>query len=836
MSLRQLLRLLLVVSLATMTSGAAERQDGRGEAKPDKFPFFVPVQVVKPSKDHNNLQVVPESINLLRSASQRRPISVISVVGPYHSGKSFLLNSLLQKPSTFSVGPKTSPQTLGIWMCRTDLSAPDGSEIWLMDSEGFFGPQVTETYDAKIFTVATLLGSHLVYNTVKVIDQQARCWLAALSFSECVHWPPSAGVEEGGESTAEASSDIPAFLSAKSFPPLTWVVEDFVQDMAASQGGASQAMNESAIATEWLKSYLTEDSKRFDDSDDTYEESDRTYLARLFPSLTVHTLFLPATSKSQLKDLSQLSWPELTDEFRNEVTALRGELFTTVRSKELYDRSSEDDVLSSPEDGMMTAEGFASALNFIVKGIAEGYDLFETTLSEGVSPHPTGEAVTAAEFDRASRDARDKAIEFYTNLVADFGLPTRNGDLEMKMRNSQKKAHALWLEQVQNYITRIRSDLVADIEQRLFNVSLPCEPDTLEQIGKEATSTEVIRYKEILKEYEQQPPQKRLLSSDWMVGQLPKFDEDPVQELVKSADALLVRFKYENDRAISNLIRVALESSINTCDAAVDEANTKLVGDAVLQDWAKGVMAETTDSFTKKCTREYPWIASQPEFRSNKALLIQEVKDRIDTCTSRHAVRLAEHLRQEVEILMGEYRAEKRKLEMTALPADEAVLRREHTAITQDVLDRFDNDEEAVADSAAYKDFRSQLDHNMGAEWDRLRKKNIELWKVHSDDATACALEMNQKYVKESCPQGWMCLFKLWPSAHAARVKANLDECFDTKSSVKMPISMRQAVFDSWYEKELGKEAAEVRQNLMVFLFTLTLPVVWISWLSTRSR
>ncbi|KAF4745603.1 hypothetical protein FOZ63_012033, partial [Perkinsus olseni] len=156
-------------------------------------------------------------------------------------------------------------------MCRTDLSAPDGSEIWLMDSEGFFGPQVTETYDAKIFTVATLLGSHLVYNTVKVIDQQAVNLLEMLArraqLFRVRSLAPSAGVEEGAESIAVASSDIPAFLSAKSFPPLTWVVEDFVQDMAASQGGASQAMNESAIATEWLKSYLTEDSKRFDDSD-----------------------------------------------------------------------------------------------------------------------------------------------------------------------------------------------------------------------------------------------------------------------------------------------------------------------------------------------------------------------------------------------------------------------------------------------------------------------------------------------------------------------------------------------------------------------------------------
>ncbi|EER08072.1 hypothetical protein Pmar_PMAR008061, partial [Perkinsus marinus ATCC 50983] len=41
----------------SITSGVAERQDTRGEPKSDKFPFFVPVQVVKPSKDHNNLQV-----------------------------------------------------------------------------------------------------------------------------------------------------------------------------------------------------------------------------------------------------------------------------------------------------------------------------------------------------------------------------------------------------------------------------------------------------------------------------------------------------------------------------------------------------------------------------------------------------------------------------------------------------------------------------------------------------------------------------------------------------------------------------------------------------------
>lgn len=63
------------------------------------------------------------------------------------------------------------------------------------------------------------------------------------------------------------------------------------------------------------------------------------------------------------------------------------------------------------------AEGLVIAIKWVEGIIIGRYDLFETTLSEGVSPRPTGEAVTAADFDRASRDARDKAVEFYTNLV-----------------------------------------------------------------------------------------------------------------------------------------------------------------------------------------------------------------------------------------------------------------------------------------------------------------------------------------------------------------------------------------------------------------------------------
>jgi hypothetical protein len=134
------------------------------------FPYYVPIQIAQPMQDHTSLRVTAE-VEKLRTVTV--PIALIAVVGPYHSGKSFLLNALTEGTGIFSVGKKTSPETMGVWICRTDIKAADNSEVWLMDSEGFFGPGVSEDYDAKVFTLATLLGSMLVYNTIKIIDQQA---------------------------------------------------------------------------------------------------------------------------------------------------------------------------------------------------------------------------------------------------------------------------------------------------------------------------------------------------------------------------------------------------------------------------------------------------------------------------------------------------------------------------------------------------------------------------------------------------------------------------------------------------------------------------------------
>ncbi len=200
-----------------------------------------------------------------------------------------------------------------------------------------------------------------------------------------------------------------------------------------------------------------------------------------------------------------------------------------------------------------------------------------------------------------------------------------------------------------------------------------------------------------------------------------------------------------------------------------------------------------------------------------------------------HDLRISEWFKQLGDRLLAEYRDRKRRMELSALPAEETVLADQHSAVLHEINDRINEVAERLADTQQYVDTRERLDAVASAEWDRLRRKNIELWKVHSDEATQCALEMNREFIQRECGQGWMCLYRLWPSSHYKQSKRHLDQCFE-RVSVKMPASMRDAVFESWYEKELAGEASEVKKNLFIMLCTVSIPLAWLGFLKMSSK
>uniref|UniRef100_A0A8C9B872 GB1/RHD3-type G domain-containing protein n=1 Tax=Prolemur simus TaxID=1328070 RepID=A0A8C9B872_PROSS len=117
------------------------------------------------------LTVNPEALEILSAITQ--PMVVVSIVGLYRTGKSYLMNKLAGKNKGFSVGSTVQSHTKGIWMwCVPHPKKPDHTLV-LLDTEGLGDVEKVDKNDTQIFALAILLSSTLVYNTMHNIDQGA---------------------------------------------------------------------------------------------------------------------------------------------------------------------------------------------------------------------------------------------------------------------------------------------------------------------------------------------------------------------------------------------------------------------------------------------------------------------------------------------------------------------------------------------------------------------------------------------------------------------------------------------------------------------------------------
>lgn len=117
--------------------------------------------------------MTPEGIAWLSSVSQEHHIGVITVVGKYRTGKSYILNRvLLNQNSGFEVGPTINACTKGLWVWPELIENPNdpGTRYMVMDTEGLGSLEEGEQTDTKIFLMAMLLSSFFIYNSVGSID------------------------------------------------------------------------------------------------------------------------------------------------------------------------------------------------------------------------------------------------------------------------------------------------------------------------------------------------------------------------------------------------------------------------------------------------------------------------------------------------------------------------------------------------------------------------------------------------------------------------------------------------------------------------------------------
>ena len=112
-----------------------------------------------------NFKLVPEAVQLLEQIT--KPVAVLSMSGPFRSGKSYFLSRMLGSEETFQLGHTMEACTRGIWMASSVLEC-DEFALVLLDTEGIDAPGQTNSGVTNLLVLTMLLSSMFVYNSQDV--------------------------------------------------------------------------------------------------------------------------------------------------------------------------------------------------------------------------------------------------------------------------------------------------------------------------------------------------------------------------------------------------------------------------------------------------------------------------------------------------------------------------------------------------------------------------------------------------------------------------------------------------------------------------------------------
>ncbi|XP_023564429.1 guanylate-binding protein 5 isoform X1 [Octodon degus] len=260
------------------------------------------------------LVVNAEALEVLSAIDQ--PLVVVAIVGPYRTGKSYLMNKLAAKEKGFSVGSTVQSHTKGIWMwCVPHPEKPDHTLI-LLDTEGLGDVEkVDDKSDIQIFALAILLSSTFVYNTMNKIDQGAIDLLHNVTeLTDLLRTRCSPDFKE-----AEDTDDLVSF-----FPDLVWTLRDFYLHLETD--------GQDITPDEYLESSL--EPKAGSNERIQHFNLSGLFIKKFFPRKKCFIFDSPA-NKKKLSKLQKLCDGELYPEFVQQVEEFCSYIFSHSTVKTL---------------------------------------------------------------------------------------------------------------------------------------------------------------------------------------------------------------------------------------------------------------------------------------------------------------------------------------------------------------------------------------------------------------------------------------------------------------------------------------------------------------------
>lgn len=139
----------------------------------------------------------------------------------------------------FAVDPSVDACTQGIWMWTKPVYIEkDNMHVFFLDTEGTESTDRDQTHDAKLFTLAILMSSYFMFNTVSVLDEDKINQLSLVT-----HLAKNIII-----SSEEETNE---FTLSYFAPKLLWIIRDFVLEIRDTRGRSS-------TPNQYLESALTD--------------------------------------------------------------------------------------------------------------------------------------------------------------------------------------------------------------------------------------------------------------------------------------------------------------------------------------------------------------------------------------------------------------------------------------------------------------------------------------------------------------------------------------------------------------------------------------------------
>jgi len=561
--------------------------------------------------------IITNQSKLILNQKKITHLGIISLVGKYRTGKSFLLNRVIlnnKEKSGFLVGPTFKPCTKGIWIWSEPIMVKNNNEefpCFMIDTEGLSAYDEEANHDSKIFLISILISSLFIYNSFGTIDENAINSLSfVLNLSKTLKLKNSF-MEDNKNELAEY------------FPYFLWLLRDFSLKLVDKNG-------KNISEKEYLEKAL-ENLKSEDDNEIIKEKNKvRALIKTYFPNRDCFAMVRPVEEEKNLQKLQFLSDDELRMEFLEQAKSFRNKIFGEIKPKTFHGH-----FLS----GSMLIELVQSILDSINDG---GIPIIENNWKYVMireNEKKCNELIERFQVELSEyRDKNKNKEDFCKNINNDINLITQkylneylNNNLldeETKIKNIEKLK-----EKIYNELIKFNKK-----NEKIFEDKFVKELNNLSNKFMENFSNNFIyennsyQFFQIFEEFREKAisstpdfPQKNTILFDKILLIIKKFINSKMMKIkvISEEKNCLKEENLEQERIIDEL-----NKELNMIKAKNEEFLNKLNNDLLEEKKKNKRVEEKLLSILDKKTAEYEYLQKEYNLRkSNYEIRLKEIND-----------------------------------------------------------------------------------------------------------------------------------------------------------------------------------------------------------------